>query len=445
MAAETSVLNDNTTTNQTESTTATAPSSHHRFGSFPNGNLQNLESQLNSIYNSTAQELAGASSRTSSGQYMGQARQNSCYSFTNAGQQARKSYTERQRSQSLPHTNTRDGYVTTANNAAYNFKQTSSNSRLPNYANSTATATPSQPYQAQYNNQYGQNERVAYDPSQQYNCNANGVGYYDTMPQYPNQTPSQPGLPSPAPGTTAPAQSCFGHQHLATARHCSCSNQQCGAHFYHENGAENGKTENWHQCNQRNANGVQNYPAYAPSNYLQHNQYNQNVQNVPEADYNVYNDDTRNVPFNDNASAGVNQQNYNNCSHQHMPMKYPQQQSQYQQPTQPSQQYQQNQYFHNQTDQRSQQQFKTPCDTQMTRPQSGIRSETELQCNVVSQSSLNMRPAAYERTLQYVEQCQMFSVTSTTNQTDSSNMVINDMTSSLNSLLEENKYLQMMQ
>lgn len=33
-------------------------------------------------------------------------------------------------------------------------------------------------------------------------------------------------------------------------------------------------------------------------------------------------------------------------------------------------------------------------------------NSSELQCNVVSQSNVNMRMRAYERTLQYVEQCQ---------------------------------------
>lgn len=68
----------------------------------------------------------------------------------------------------------------------------------------------------------------------------------------------------------------------------------------------------------------------------------------------------------------------------------------------------------------------------------------EIQCGVVSQSSNNMRQAAYQRTLEYVEQCQSWAVSSSTHP-PASNMVINDMTSSLNSLMEENKYLQMIQ
>ncbi|XP_054280487.1 transcriptional activator cubitus interruptus [Macrosteles quadrilineatus] len=68
----------------------------------------------------------------------------------------------------------------------------------------------------------------------------------------------------------------------------------------------------------------------------------------------------------------------------------------------------------------------------------------EIQCGVVSQSSNNMRQAAYQRTLEYVEQCQSWAVSSSTHP-PSSNMVINDMSSSLNSLMEENKYFQMIQ
>ncbi|XP_046682490.1 transcriptional activator cubitus interruptus isoform X2 [Homalodisca vitripennis] len=68
----------------------------------------------------------------------------------------------------------------------------------------------------------------------------------------------------------------------------------------------------------------------------------------------------------------------------------------------------------------------------------------EIQCGVVSQSSNNMRQAAYQRTLEYVEQCQSWAVSSSTHP-PSTNMVINDMSSSLNSLMEENKYFQMIQ
>lgn len=53
-----------------------------------------------------------------------------------------------------------------------------------------------------------------------------------------------------------------------------------------------------------------------------------------------------------------------------------------------------------------------------------------------------IRQTAYERTLEYVEQCQTWA---TATQTPSCNMVINDMTSSLNSLMEENRYFQMIQ
>nr|CAD7423769.1 unnamed protein product [Timema monikensis] len=115
---------------------------------------------------------------------------------------------------------------------------------------------------------------------------------------------------------------------------------------------------------------------------------------------------------------------------------------------------------------------------------------TEIQCRDISQSSTNsnnpnargmrpdnvsvrgMRQDAYQRTLEYVQQCQSWAscdnVSSTTQrntmgrrevvnntvaesaskdllQNSTSNMVINDMTSSLTSLLEENRYLQMIQ
>ena len=102
---------------------------------------------------------------------------------------------------------------------------------------------------------------------------------------------------------------------------------------------------------------------------------------------------------------------------------------------------------------------------------------TEIQCRDISQSSPNtgnnmvpvnsargMRQEAYQRTLEYVQQCQSWAgsdmVSSTTHPFgtgseastakgpvpgSTSNMVINDMTSSLTSLLEENRYLQMIQ
>ncbi|XP_065207373.1 transcriptional activator cubitus interruptus isoform X2 [Planococcus citri] len=471
LAAETSVLNDTPTTGS--NTTTAGPASTPRFASFPNTNLQNLESQLNSIYNATSTaEFAANATRTSNttggtGHHYNShcaTRQNSCYSFSNTAQQ-RKSYgTERQRSQSLPHTNTRDAYVTNNNMAQYNpnnFKQAQNNSRLPNYnSNSVATgvAPTSQNYssnQSQY--QFGaQNERLnqnaMYDNSQ-YNNSCNQVpsaaaGYsYDTSyaanNAMSNQTPSQPGLPSPAPGTTAPVQSCFGHQHLATARHCNCNSQQCNAHFYNENGAvagpDNAKVpENWQQCNQaaNNMNNVQNYPA----NYMA-DQYSQNV--TAEGDYSgIYNttnanDNNHNMAYNP-ASVSTNAQNYNACNHTQMNMKYNQsqyhqQQQQQQQQNQQQQTYQQQNHQFYQNDQRSQQQ-------QQFKPQ-----HTNDNTQQTTPSSLNMRSAAYERTLQYVEQCQVITSTTAQNQNDSSNMVINDMTTSLNSLLEENKYLQMSQ
>ncbi|XP_073971913.1 transcriptional activator cubitus interruptus isoform X1 [Rhodnius prolixus] len=70
--------------------------------------------------------------------------------------------------------------------------------------------------------------------------------------------------------------------------------------------------------------------------------------------------------------------------------------------------------------------------------------DQDLQCGLFSQTSVNqMRQTAYERTLEYVEQCQNWVVTA--NPPASCNMVINDMTSSLSSLMEENRYFQMIQ
>lgn len=78
----------------------------------------------------------------------------------------------------------------------------------------------------------------------------------------------------------------------------------------------------------------------------------------------------------------------------------------------------------------------------------------EIQSTVVSQSFNKMRQAAYQRTLEYVEQCQSWAVSSSTHPaatpappppTTTDNMVINDMNSSLNSLVDENKYFQMYQ
>ncbi|XP_022913354.1 transcriptional activator cubitus interruptus isoform X2 [Onthophagus taurus] len=100
--------------------------------------------------------------------------------------------------------------------------------------------------------------------------------------------------------------------------------------------------------------------------------------------------------------------------------------------------------------------------------------EQEIQCRDISQSQMSpsignpsnnqqtnnvqpfgMRQDTYQRTLEYVQNCQSWvtnpdMVSSSTHplgkgETASSNMVVNDMTSSLSSLLEENRYLQMIQ
>lgn len=93
----------------------------------------------------------------------------------------------------------------------------------------------------------------------------------------------------------------------------------------------------------------------------------------------------------------------------------------------------------------------------------------EIQCRDISQSQQGspvkppqgMRQDSYRRTLEYVQQCRNWSGTAQTHETNvsssthplslpqplpaSTNMVVNDMTSSLSSLLEENRYLQMIQ
>jgi len=93
----------------------------------------------------------------------------------------------------------------------------------------------------------------------------------------------------------------------------------------------------------------------------------------------------------------------------------------------------------------------------------------EIQCRDISQSQQGspikppqgMRQDSYRRTLEYVQQCRNWSVNAQTHETNvsssthpmslpqplpaSANMVVNDMTSSLSSLLEENRYLQMIQ
>mgnify|MGYP006952278392 CR=1 FL=1 len=73
----------------------------------------------------------------------------------------------------------------------------------------------------------------------------------------------------------------------------------------------------------------------------------------------------------------------------------------------------------------------------------GENYDNEIQCTDISQSEVRMPRDAYERTLEYVQQCQIWSneVSSSTHPT--SNMVVNDLTSSLNSLMQENRFFQM--
>lgn len=76
-------------------------------------------------------------------------------------------------------------------------------------------------------------------------------------------------------------------------------------------------------------------------------------------------------------------------------------------------------------------------------PPSYHEPDPEIQCTDISQSEVRMPRDAYQRTLEYVQQCQVWSneVSSSTHPT--SNMVVNDLTSSLNSLMQENRYFQM--
>lgn len=93
----------------------------------------------------------------------------------------------------------------------------------------------------------------------------------------------------------------------------------------------------------------------------------------------------------------------------------------------------------------------------------------EIQCRDISQSQQGsslkppqgMRQDSYRRTLEYVQQCRNWSGNARSHETNvsssthpmslpqplpaSTNMIVNDMTSSLSSLLEENRYLQMIQ
>lgn len=514
-------------------TASPAPMSTQR-SSYPSSNLQNLEQQLNSIYNSNGSEFntVKPNGNTSAGvtQFNGgnyAARTGAGYNFTGTGTKKYSCTPERQRSQSLPHTNTRDAYVTSNNTYNNNsFRPNAQNaSRLPvnNYANvapSNASGYVNSQYQCSQNNdRVNVNQPMNYENAQfggsgggynnvqqmpgYYADSAAALPQYHTPPQQQQQNPSHTGLPSPAPGTTAPTPSCFGHQHLATARHCNCNNQHCNSHFYAEAGdgsqagcGDNGngacKLDSTWQCNTaRNpgancgaptsqmANCNASYGANGYGNMDQYSGVQRDAASMNNVDgyTNVYEDMQRNMNFNVNVTNGAANAvtaNYNS-GHGigHAPMKYVQQSQHYQQqmsggthqPYQHSQSQQQQQFFQSQPEQRmnqaqGQQPFKTQQqyqeyhqqmqqqqNFQNRRASSGSTRgmDREVQSNVISQSSLNMRPAAYERTLQYVEQCQMFSVSSTTNQTDSSNMVINDMTSSLNSLLEENKYLQMIQ
>ncbi|KAI4471002.1 transcriptional activator [Holotrichia oblita] len=142
--------------------------------------------------------------------------------------------------------------------------------------------------------------------------------------------------------------------------------------------------------------------------------------------------------------------------------------------------YEQNCYrYTNHCTNNSNQQQCTNCSCQKVYPQNqkcyhNNCTNQEIQCKDISQSQMSpsigtsnntqppntvqpfgMRQDAYQRTLEYVQNCQSWvsntdMVSSSTHplakcNESSSNMVVNDMTSSLSSLLEENRYLQMIQ
>lgn len=69
--------------------------------------------------------------------------------------------------------------------------------------------------------------------------------------------------------------------------------------------------------------------------------------------------------------------------------------------------------------------------------------ENEIQCTDISQSEVRMPREAYQRTLEYVQQCQIWSNEVSSSTHPISNMVVNDLTSSLNSLAQENRFFQM--
>lgn len=97
--------------------------------------------------------------------------------------------------------------------------------------------------------------------------------------------------------------------------------------------------------------------------------------------------------------------------------------------------------------------------SQMSPNVSSVNSNVPSKTSDVNGTSVQMhgmRQDAYQRTLEYVQNCQswvsssdVFNATANTvakcADTTNSNMIVNDMTSSLSSLLEENRYLQMIQ
>lgn len=227
----------------------------------------------------------------------------------------------------------------------------------------------------------------------------------------PNQ--QQP-LTSPAAAATAPMQPQNFPPANQMARVCNCNSQQCTAHQQQTIQQQQSMCTNVN--NNSNQNTVINPHAHCGNQMTQGIRCNNHQQCTPvqQTGCNSQPMICNTPPQQLQHTCGMNHQNY--CHNQsQLP---PQSQM-------PGPQQMQN-YCQN--------------NTNMFNPE----NKDEIQCGVVSQSSNNMQSEAYQRTLEYVEQCQSWAVSSSTHP-PSSNMVINDMTSSLNSLLEENRYFQMIQ
>lgn len=529
-------MNDDSSTLTASSTINSVASSTAQRNSYSSTNLQNLEQQLNSIYNGTPQEFANANRlpnatpSNTAHQFQNSSFNRTNFNFSGNGQK-KYGYDNRQRSHSLPQTNTLNPYAPAAHNNAYDaYQQNAHNSRLPinNFTNAYAN---SQQYQHSQNDRVNSNvssTNMNYDSQfasnnfSSNNSNSSSISNNPQVAAYPSyadnsstqqyrQMSPQAGMPSPAAGTTAPVSNCHNVQQLASARRCNCSNQHCNSHYYNNEsndaatpsvGNRANNTPTWQHCAADSASSanmaspaqVQGTATMNYTGYRNMNQFNNNA-NVSDTNSMMscqngseYMFGSENVNYD---STGVNtsvpvRTNYN-CNHGHeqqssmkymsphydqsvhhnsqqqylqqnqqfYQMQHNQQQQQHQQHRQ--QQNQQQQHQHQQSHQQQTSPFKTQQFSEYNqqiqqnfanrRVSGGAAScaptkNAERESHTDQQPSLNMRPVAYERTLQYVEQCQMFSEDGTS--LGESNMVINDLSSSLNSLFEENKFLHSM-